>query len=75
MSSPLKLRKISYFRCSVEDEVEELGKDDEAVSIPIKAIANALLLNIESLYIDLQTKTKKKKRKLNTTKEKIMKIN
>ena len=54
---PLKLRKTSYFRCSIEDEVEELGKDDEAVSIPIKAIANALLLNIESLY---QNKKEKK---------------
>ena len=40
-----------YFQCSIEDEVEELGKDDEAISIPIKAIANALLLNIEPLYI------------------------
>ena len=61
---PLKLRKTSYFRCSIEDEVEELGRDDEAVSIPIKAIANALLLNIESLYIDLHTKTKKKKKEI-----------
>ena len=54
---PLKLRKTSYFRCSIEDEVEELGRDDEAVSIPIKAIANALLLNIESLH---QNKKEKK---------------
>ena len=37
VSSPLKLRNTSYFRQAAEKE-KELGKDEEFVSMPIKAI-------------------------------------
>ena len=50
MSSPLKLRKTSYFHRPVdEEEEEELGKDDESISMPTKAVGN----------IDLHAKFKK----------------
>ena len=37
VSSPLKLRNTSYF-CQAVEEEKELGKDEESVSMPIKAI-------------------------------------
>ena len=42
VSSPLKLMKTSSFHLPAEDEEEEeeLGKDDKAVSMSIKAIRN-----------------------------------
>ena len=40
MSSPLKLRKTSYFNRPVDEEEEELGKDDESISMPTKAVGS-----------------------------------
>ena len=42
VSWPLKLKKTSYFRPTAGEE-EEIGKDEEAVSVTIKAIGNILL--------------------------------
>ena len=64
MSSPLKLRKTSYFRPTA-GEREELAKDEEAVSVTIKAIGN-ILLNIESQSISAYKKKKKKKHSIRT---------
>ena len=63
MSLPLKLRKMSYF-CPTAGE-EELGKDDEVVSVTIKAIGN-ILLNIESQSIFAYKKKKKKMHSIRT---------
>ena len=55
MSSPLKLRKTSYFHRPVDEEEEELGKDDESISMRTKAVGN----------IDLHAKFKKTKKNNN----------